>query len=459
MRIQIIAHGLYPDVHAGVELLNHWLANALSGRGHDVVVTGPAKPSFIPPADAAYRCRGLEYPQHGYHGDPPQDYTRRVWQALAEGIERDAPEAILASSLVRLGWPILAKLEGAGVPFVAGLHDYWYLCPAIEWACGGRVAQCASRCQGASPSSPLQFARAAWTTRRRKRRVVGALNRASGPLVAPSRAAAAVYHACGVGRERTVVIPNGIELSGEWDSAARDAGDETTPRGPIRFGFVGRVAENKGVRVLVRAFQHVGDQPAATLDLWGGGPPEVDAGLLGYECDERIRFRGHYLRSELPRILRDVDVVVAPSTWNEPYGLVVQEALAAGRVVIASNIGGLAEQIDHGVNGLLVPAAEEAALARMMQSTAAKLSRGEWPLTERPRARSIEATADGYEQLLSACVERWPELKSSRVAAADLLRSPTDDDDDGRGAVPRVHEAGVRPATPAVAASTSGIHP
>jgi glycosyltransferase involved in cell wall biosynthesis len=66
----------------------------------------------------------------------------------------------------------------------------------------------------------------------------------------------------------------------------------------------------------------------------------------------RVRFYGSYRAAELPGLMKDVDWVVLPSIWWENSPVVIQEAFLHGRPVIASNIGGMAEKVQHGVNGL-----------------------------------------------------------------------------------------------------------
>ena len=84
----------------------------------------------------------------------------------------------------------------------------------------------------------------------------------------------------------------------------------------------------------------------------------------------QIRNRGRYGREQLEERMRDVDWVVVPSTWWEVFGLVASEAWMFGRPVIASDIGGLGERIQHGVNGFKVPARDPRALADTMATLA-----------------------------------------------------------------------------------------
>ncbi len=66
----------------------------------------------------------------------------------------------------------------------------------------------------------------------------------------------------------------------------------------------------------------------------------------------RVRFYGGYRSAELPMLMKDVDWMVIPSVWWENSPVVIQEAFLHGRPVIASNIGGMAEKVTHGVDGL-----------------------------------------------------------------------------------------------------------
>jgi len=68
-----------------------------------------------------------------------------------------------------------------------------------------------------------------------------------------------------------------------------------------------------------------------------------------------VHFLGHLPPSHLDRVMRSVRVVVVPSRWYENFPYAVLEAQAAGRAVVAADIGGIPEQITHGEDGLLVP--------------------------------------------------------------------------------------------------------
>jgi len=84
------------------------------------------------------------------------------------------------------------------------------------------------------------------------------------------------------------------------------------------------------------------------------------------DVEGRVSFRGWLSSEELAQEFADASVVVVPSLWPEPFGLVGIEALAAGRPVVASATGGIEDWLDDGVSGLCVKPGDVADLARAL---------------------------------------------------------------------------------------------
>jgi glycosyltransferase involved in cell wall biosynthesis len=131
-----------------------------------------------------------------------------------------------------------------------------------------------------------------------------------------------------------------------------------------RVVFAGRVAAPKGVDVLIHAARSVDGEFVICGDGWRLPAMRRLARRLGVE--RRISFRGWLDAEQLAQELADASVVVMPSRWPEPFGLVGIEALAAGRPVIASATGGIPDWLEHGVTGLCVPPGDAPALARAL---------------------------------------------------------------------------------------------
>jgi glycosyltransferase involved in cell wall biosynthesis len=132
-------------------------------------------------------------------------------------------------------------------------------------------------------------------------------------------------------------------------------------------GYLGRLEEEKGVELLIRAWQ-AGPRTAHRLLIAGSGAPDYEHHLLALAADSAIEFVGTV---DAGSFLRHVDLLVVPSLWAEPMGRVVVEAYLAGRPVVVSNRGGLPELVDEGRTGWIVEPTVEALSSRLQLALAA----------------------------------------------------------------------------------------
>jgi glycosyltransferase involved in cell wall biosynthesis len=133
--------------------------------------------------------------------------------------------------------------------------------------------------------------------------------------------------------------------------------------------FNGRLVARKGVDVLLHAFAALKpDLPEAGLLLVGYGPEEARLKELAAALQASgVCFAGHVRLEDLPGYYACADVFVLPS-WGEPWGLVINEAMAAGLPVVATDqVGASVDLIRDGVNGYVVPAHDVGALARALR--------------------------------------------------------------------------------------------
>jgi glycosyltransferase involved in cell wall biosynthesis len=176
-------------------------------------------------------------------------------------------------------------------------------------------------------------------------------------FVAPSDFLAGRYKEWGLNPGKLTVIENGIAIE-----------NVTPPReltGPKprrnRFAYFGQVTPFKGIDVLIDAVSRVPEESwgeDSRLMIFGGNlekqPREFQdhmQKLIG-EAGPRVRFYGAYQNAEMPRLMQSVDWVVMPSIWWENSPIVIQEALQHRRPIICSNIGGMAEKVRDGQDGL-----------------------------------------------------------------------------------------------------------
>lgn len=185
-------------------------------------------------------------------------------------------------------------------------------------------------------------------------------------LVAVSGDTARLALSSGIGTPRQfAVIHNGIDIA---SFQGVEAG-ETLPdaiRGKLLIGAVGSLTREKGFDVLLDSFSRLaGNRPDVHLCLLGDGPLrqslEAQAGALGVA--DRVCLPGHV--TDVRPWLSAFELMVVPSR-SEGLPMVVLEAMASGRAVVATRVGGIPEVVQDGCTGLLVPPENAAALAAAM---------------------------------------------------------------------------------------------
>ncbi len=164
------------------------------------------------------------------------------------------------------------------------------------------------------------------------------------------------------------VIPNGVDL--EHFSPDVSPIDRFCD-GKINILFVGRLEKRKGLGYLLKAYQRVKEEIAnSRLIIVGPGI------RLRRKYEKQVRrsgledviFSGHVDYDELPRYYKTADIFCAPATGRESFGIILLEAMAVGKPIVASNVGGYASIVAHGVDGLLVSPKDDKELARALVS-------------------------------------------------------------------------------------------
>jgi len=156
----------------------------------------------------------------------------------------------------------------------------------------------------------------------------------------------------GIAREKLVLCRYGIP-----DSFQKAAPKLKQPSEPLRVGFLGRWSQDKGIHILVEALKCLPTDVSIELTIHAVGDDEQYRKqiLASIANDNRIHVAQPLSREDLPSALARFDVLAVPSQWLETGPLVVLEAHAAATPVLGSNLGGIAELVRHGVDGLLIP--------------------------------------------------------------------------------------------------------
>ena len=339
----VIASGIWPPDVGGPATHSPELAGRLAERGHDVVVLTTASSA---PAAERYRVDWVARSR-------PPGLRHLEYAARLAALTRKADVAYVNSVLTRGAF-------GSRAPVVAKLTDD----PAYERArrlglFSGDL-DAFQRHRGGAGVALLRRARDA------------ALRRAA-VVLCPSGYLAGLARGWGVDPARIEVVENATPEVGET-GASRFA-----TAGPL-FSFAGRLGPAKALDVLLGALARV---DGASLVLAGDGPERGRLERLAAELgvSERVTFAGPLPRAEVLALHRAADAAVLSSAWeNFPHAVV--EALAVGTPVVSTDVGGVAEVVRDGENGLLVPAGDAGALADALRR-----------IVEEPELRPLLAAA------------------------------------------------------------------
>ncbi|MBT2403345.1 MULTISPECIES: glycosyltransferase family 4 protein [unclassified Streptomyces] len=156
-----------------------------------------------------------------------------------------------------------------------------------------------------------------------------------------------------------VVIPNGVDVDFFASASPKEEWGGQT------LGFIGRIDEpRKGLPVLMAAFPKIVEAcPDVRLLVAGRGDEEEAVASLPPALRSRVEFLGMVSDADKARLLRSVDVYVAPNTGGESFGIILVEALSAGAAVLASDLDAFAQVLDQGGAGDLFTNEDPASLA------------------------------------------------------------------------------------------------
>lgn len=400
MRIAQVIHGFPPQNAAGSELYAYYLSKELAKRHSVSVFYRVADRSLDEYAVSAETFEGLPVVtiNNTFRDCDSFEKTYRndvIDKEFGTFLDRARPDVVHVHHVTCLSTNLVRVAKERRVPVVFTLHDFWLICQR-----GQLVKRDLSLCQGPKPhecarclayqlsirgghqkvsriyqrtknilgkklSGLKAFAKRLYLLRAKlffmsQRNAVNQIHERTRHInemcglvdlfISPSQFLRAKFIEYGVPPEKILFMKHGHQTS-------HFAGFEKRRSDRLRFGYIGTLIPSKGVHVLVEAFNGV-RSVEAELKIHGvflpyEGFEDYPDFLPRLVRNERIRFMGGYEHSQIANIMAEIDVLVIPSIWHENSPLTIHEAFLARTPVIASNLGGMAELIHDGVNGLL----------------------------------------------------------------------------------------------------------
>ncbi len=362
MRILLLSNLYPPYVLGGAEIVARDYAGQLAALGHEVTVLTSSYGLNRPEQDG-HVLRTLHYTPAAH-----VDRGRPLWQQLGllsdyyryfhhpasvrelrRVIAETRPQVLYIWEITGLGMnSLLQALHDLPIPVVFHLESYW-----LQYALTAETEQTRLR------------------TKQLKKLLIGsvpALHYTS--IIAASEAVKQEYAATGCDPDRIEVIYNGIDARFLDTPRSSSERGEDAASDEIRLIYVGRLCDEKGVHIILRSLETLVNEQGRRnlhLDIFGEGDEayvkELHAFLNEKRLSERVTFHGKVPQEQLIRAYDQSTIMLIPSIWKEPFGLVVAEGMARGLPVITSNLGGPAEIVTHGIDGLLTGPGDAQAVA------------------------------------------------------------------------------------------------
>ena len=353
MKILYINSLYSPLIEGGAEISLKLIVEGMKSLGHEVVVLSlmpePGLQKEHVDGVKVYRA-GLQNGYWPYSKTKKNKLVKLNWHYQDQSNEKmarvvktilDAEKPDIVSCHNLAGWSaaVWEPIHNAGIPIVQVLHDLYLLCPNSnmfknEQTCENQCLSCKLlRSNHAEKSTQVSA-------------VVGISNS---------------------------ILQRFIEF-GYFSNASRNIIYNTrtipnpppkTPRKseqPIRYGYLGTLSKVKGLEWLIEQFKTLDFE--AKLSIAGKGDAQYEKHLKEISSGANIEFVGYVNSTEF---LAEIDVLIVPSLWEEPLGMVAIEALANHVPVIANKRGGLQETVKDGVNGLYCHDSEPGSLSAVMR--------------------------------------------------------------------------------------------
>jgi glycosyltransferase involved in cell wall biosynthesis len=394
LKILIAVHHFPPRYTGGAEWRAYRTAEALQARGHEIRIVcvehidaGPQ--NGVAWEDDTYQgvaVRRLSFNQAAAPDPFRWEYDNPwIGHHLQTFLTEFCPDVFHLISGYLISGRVLQVANELGISTVVTLTDYWFLCPRVTLLrSNGQIstlpidaATCA-RCLGEEkrryrlpgrivPGLMDHF----WHSQKTQIRNVEArmtflrqtLNQVD-VIISPSQFLRNIFIEAGVEPDRITFSRQGR------DFPDLEMGLLTKTSAPkLRVGYMGQITWHKGVHVLFDAVRRMPDAPLA---VWAYGDtipfPEYTARLRRLAAeDKRLQLAGLYNRQEMSQVFHQLDVIVVPSLWYENSPNVILEAYAHRTPVVASNLGGMAEMVRDGEDGLLFAPGNADSLARQLR--------------------------------------------------------------------------------------------
>ncbi|WP_239984745.1 glycosyltransferase [Sporolactobacillus pectinivorans] len=405
IKILYLIHQFFPETYTGTEnfLLN--LAGQIKTNEHDVKIITH---SFQTDSYFEHTYENIMYREFLYNDIPIIAYKhindpgpQTLYQSLEDSeltgfanmiLEKEQPDIVHIAHPIRMGEFVNVAIK-RNIPYLITLTDFFMMCPK-----GILMTSSGSPCLGAKQGDACRTQCPEINNEFVKYRYKQSENilLSAKKVIAPSFFLAKMF------REEFPEVD--IEVIKYGINTEKCIQNKTvyTKNQKLTFCYAGSHYYHKGLHVLIKAFLNLKIKKAK-LKIYGSGNIESYNNQIRKSAykNSNIEFCGVYDETDIGKIFSESDVLIVPSIWHENCPFVVYEALACRLPVVASDVGGITEIIDHGQNGFIFPRNNSEKLTRILK----KLIKGPKRLNgikkniKNEKVRTVQEEANEYLNL------------------------------------------------------------
>jgi len=407
MKIIYVLHRFMPRFFSGTEVYTYQLAQEMRQRGHEVqifcadeVKKGPD--SKIIGQEDEYN--GLKVHRINFNRKKTPNIIQfsynnpLVADHFKSFLSSARPDLVHITSFLNLSAAIIDPIQKFSIPAVFTATDYWSFCPKSNLlvfdgslcntsevksclSCLIRLSSFYEQVLKKLKISPFVltaiflglgkisgiknnlFVKAEFALKERSYYILEKLKTLD-LIIAPTPHLQGFFARAGFSPEKLILSGYGLNL--DWIKPRSSLFSEQ----PLRFGYIGMLAQLKGGDILIRSFNRLAPSKRACLKIYGDDShfPLYAKKLKQHaHHNPTVTFSGTFSPDKRGEVLAEIDVLVVPSMWYENAPLVISEAFAAGVPVIGSDVPGISALVKEGVNGLLFPRGDEEDLTRCLE--------------------------------------------------------------------------------------------
>jgi glycosyltransferase involved in cell wall biosynthesis len=409
MRILFTVHQFFPIHYTGTERLALDLVHQMQRMGHSGTIL-----TYEPNEVSGFERKGdFLINQYQFQGVSVFSFRHvKIPEAISFDVFHPEMEGIISDTLtlgkfdivhvfhpMRVG-TVVKVAEQRQVPVVLTLTDFWLMCPkGIAVTQGGEVClssdngqKCGSECYADLPKDRLK----------RRLAQTRALIEGTAKVISATNSMKQVFEHGGLGSKITQ-IPFGEDYSVVFSNLK-----EYNKNSEVTLGFMSTLTPHKGAHILIEAY-NIAKQSNIALRIYGDhfGNTEYYSTLRKLaNHNGKIEFCGAYKFEDMTKIYNEIDMLVVPSTWWENSPLVLSRALAHKVPAIVSNLGGMTEVIEDGLNGYTFEVSDPQSLAGILRKIGSDPSILNQLKARIHRPPRMEEMAFEYEKIYRSLCQR-----------------------------------------------------